>query len=123
MLKNTAMAAAIALLPLAEPALAQTEIPQQIISQLRDQGFREIRVSRTFLGRTRIVATNAEFRREIVINPVTGLILRDYWVLLSGDDEGGGGAIVNPRAGSGEGGGVGDDDDNDDDDDDDDDDD
>jgi len=112
MLRHIAIVSAFALLPLADPAVAQTEIPQHVIGQLRDQGFREIRVSRTFLGRTRIVATNSEFRREIVINPSTGLILRDYWVVLSGDDEDGGGALFNPGTG-GQGSGNEDDDDDD----------
>ncbi len=100
MMKPLTLVAMLAVAPLAQPAFAQTEIPQQIVTQLRDQGFREIRVSRTFLGRTRIVAENSEYRREIVINPSTGLILRDYWIILSGDDENGGsGTIFNSSGG------------------------
>lgn len=56
------------------------ELQDNIVSQLRAQGYSRIEVSRTFLGRTRIVATSDEIWREIVINPNTGLILRDYFV-------------------------------------------
>ena len=50
----------------------------EIINQLAEQGFTRIKVSRTWLGRLRIVATNDRYQREIVINPNTGEILRDY---------------------------------------------
>lgn len=50
----------------------------EVISQLHRQGFRDISRSRTLLGRSRIVATGRGLRREIVLNPNTGEILRDY---------------------------------------------
>ena len=79
-----------------------------MVTQLRDQGFRDIRISRTLLGRVRIVATNAEMRREVVIDPATGLILRDYWVMLHGDDDDDGGSrIFNSDRSGNSGGGSG----------------
>lgn len=57
--------------------LAQTA-EDQVVNQLRRQGYREITLQRTLLGRTRIVATGSAGRREIILNPSTGAILRDY---------------------------------------------
>ena len=72
----------------ATPAVA--DVKDLVISQLKAQGFRKIRIGRTLLGRTRIVAINSRMRREIIINPRTGEILRDYWeVLAPGPTEGG----------------------------------
>ena len=61
----------------ASPALSDDRT-DSIVRQLRDQGYNSIKVSRTFLGRTRIVATVGDAQREIIVNPRTGEILRDY---------------------------------------------
>lgn len=55
-----------------------------VVQQLREQGYVEFAVSRTLLGRTRVtaIAPNGG-QREIVFNPATGEILRDY--LEAGD--------------------------------------
>ena len=88
------------------PALADAAgVRDRIVAQLRDDGYSEIRMSRTLLGRMRFVATRADAEREIVVNPNTGVILRDYIRFLK---RGGGGGADN-----------GDEDDDDDDDDDD----
>ncbi len=50
----------------------------QVVNQLKRQGYQRITLGRTLLGRTRIVATGPRGRREIVLNPSTGAILRDY---------------------------------------------
>ncbi len=64
----------------AVPAVAQSKsVQEQIIEQLAQQGFSEIEVARTFLGRVRIQAYSDTLVRELVFNPVTGEILRDYW--------------------------------------------
>ena len=68
----------------ATPALAAT-YAEQVVAQLRAQGFEAIRVERTLLGRTRIAADRADGSREIVLNPNTGEILRDLWTSTSGD--------------------------------------
>jgi len=82
-------AALIAFALSATPGFAQS-VEEQVLTQLQDQGFVEITMHRTLLGRLRVVATSQRFRRELVINPNTGAILRDYWEELSddgGDDE------------------------------------
>lgn len=91
--------------------------------QLQRQGFTVTSSRRTLLGRVRILARKGDLRREIVVNPSTGVILRDFTRRLGGDDpqpnvlggQGSGGT-------SGGSGGIGDDDDDDGDDDNDDDD-
>ena len=50
-----------------------------VVQQLREQGYVEFAVSRTLLGRIRIIAVAPDGeQREIVFNPATGEILRDY---------------------------------------------
>ena len=77
-------------------AVAQT-VQDSIIAQLTAQGFSEIRVNRTFLGRVRIIALSDDLRREIVFNPGNGGILRDYWVELDDDGDRGGPRLLDPR--------------------------
>lgn len=55
-----------------------------ITGQLRDLGFEQIEVRQTLLGRTRIVARSSEGQREIILNPNTGEILRDFWQAAPG---------------------------------------
>lgn len=125
----------------AAPLLAQN-YEQAILAQLRQDGYEQITVTTTLLGRIRIVADGAQGQREIVLNPRTGEVLRDVLLLanLADDDayKGGssgksngssggspssGGSSGNGSSGSGGSGGSGssgsdDDDDRDDDDDD-----
>lgn len=49
-----------------------------VTASLRNQGFEVTLVHWTWLGRIRIIAVSDLIRREIVINPTTGEILRDY---------------------------------------------
>ena len=49
-----------------------------VTAALREQGFEVTLVHWTWLGRIRIIAVSDDIRREIVINPNTGEILRDY---------------------------------------------
>lgn len=69
---------AIALALLGPPAHATTT-EASIVAELREQGFTRVEIRRTLLGRTRIVAESPTYEREIVINPASGVILRDYW--------------------------------------------
>lgn len=62
---------------LSVPVNAQSA-QDQVVRQLQKQGYDTFRVSRTLLGRVRIVAKGAPGNREIVLNPATGSILRDY---------------------------------------------
>lgn len=50
-----------------------------VVQQLRQQGYVEFTVSRTLLGRVQVIAEAPDgTEREIVFNPSTGEILRDY---------------------------------------------
>lgn len=71
---------------LAMPVAAQT-VQDALIAQLTAQGYSEIEVSRTFLGRVRIEAYGNGIEREIILNPSSGEILRDYWEREDDDDE------------------------------------
>ena len=84
--RHLALALIALLVPLAQPGTAQTA-QDRIVAQLRDQGFDEITITRTLLGRVRIVAEEDDTLREIILNPSTGAILRDYWTELDDDDD------------------------------------
>lgn len=74
-------------LGLASAAMAQPRV-EIIVNQLRQQGYEEISVSRTWLGRIRIEAERGGREREIIINRRTGEILRDFWEIEDDDDDG-----------------------------------
>ncbi len=59
---------------------AAQDFVSEIIRQLRKQGFRSVVQERTLLGRVRITATRKDGKREIIVNPRTGEILRDLWM-------------------------------------------
>ncbi|MCE8523091.1 hypothetical protein KBY30_19030 [Ruegeria pomeroyi] len=63
---------------------------EAITRQLKAQGYTSVEVSRTLLGRARIVAKRPGEQREIIVNPRTGEILRDYW---QGNRNNGGGLL------------------------------
>ena len=75
----------LALAPGVAAADAQT-VRDRIVRELRSEGYSEIRIYRTFLGRLRFVGRSPDARREIVVNPKTGVILRDY-LRITRDDE------------------------------------
>ena len=75
----------------------------RILQDLREDGYREVRISRTFLGRMRFVATKSDARREIVVNPVNGVILRDYIRFLRKPGESSSAVSSGGTAGSGNG--------------------
>lgn len=58
-------------------------VSDKIVANLRAQGFAVLQMDRTWLGRMWVLARNDEVQREVVFNPVTGEILRDYTVLLA----------------------------------------
>lgn len=58
---------------------------EQIVQQLDDQGFNNIQVEVTLLGRVRIMADATSGHREIILNPKTGEILRDIWFDAAGN--------------------------------------
>ena len=85
MVSNMLRKAAIILaLAVASPAHADAaSVRERVIAELRDDGYTEVRISRTLLGRLRFVARRSDAVREIVVNPSTGVILRDYMRFLS----------------------------------------
>lgn len=63
----------------AAPAAADADaLRNHYVNELQEDGYEEIRITRTLLGRMRFVALSPRYRREIVINPLTGVVLRDY---------------------------------------------
>ncbi|MFV0385216.1 hypothetical protein [Paracoccus sp. (in: a-proteobacteria)] len=69
-------------LSLHAPAVARAQpapdpVGDAIISQLDQLGYDRIEMSRTLLGRVRVIGERDDRRREIVANPLTGEILRD----------------------------------------------
>jgi len=68
---------------------AAAEVYDPFVTQLRDQGYSQITVGRTWLGRIVINATREDVAREIVLNARTGEILGDQASLI--------GAPVKPR--------------------------
>ena len=75
--------AALALTLSLLPGLAAADLDSRIVAQFEEQGYRLIESGWTFVGRLRIVVENDAIRRELVINPRTGEILRDYSVSLA----------------------------------------
>lgn len=59
------------------------EITDRVVASLRAQGYVIVEMSHTWLGRMWILAQNGIYRREIVFNPGTGEVLRDYSVALA----------------------------------------
>ncbi len=73
-------AAAIAL---PASAWAQTNpFANALVLRLQKDGYTHFWISRTWLGRLRIRALSEMYRREIIMNPNTGEILRDFWELI-----------------------------------------
>lgn len=59
---------------------------EAVANRLRDQGYSDIEIERTFLRRLRVEAEKDGQVREIVIHPRTGAVLRDF--TYPDDDEG-----------------------------------
>ena len=53
-------------------------VDDAIVQQLQNHGYTAIDVRKTLLGRVRIIAANKNRVREIILNPNSGEILRDY---------------------------------------------
>jgi hypothetical protein len=58
-----------------------------LITMLRAQGYTAFRTSKTWLGRSRITAISGTYRREIILNPKTGEVLRDFWEVIGANGE------------------------------------
>lgn len=81
--------------------VSAASLQERLVRQLRQQGFTQIEVTRTWLGRVRIEAEGRGAEREIVINPRTGEILRDFWIVEEEENDG---ALFSPRGDGGAGG-------------------
>ncbi len=95
-----AIGAAMALTPL--PAAAGT-VEDFFIKELKAQGYTEFETGYTWLRRLRIVALSPTYRREIIVNPRTGEILRDFWVRRDGGDGSADLLVAEPSGSSGDG--------------------
>ena len=82
-MKRTHLAAAVLALAFVAGGARANGVVDAIIGDLRAQGYAQIDISRTLLGRTRIEAESTSYHREIIIDPRTGEILRDYWETLT----------------------------------------
>jgi hypothetical protein len=69
------------------PALAQIDRTTAILRALEAEGYTRIETRRTWLGRVQIEARGEPGRREIVLNPHTGEILRDLFEPDDDDDD------------------------------------
>ena len=78
---------------------AQT-IQESIVAQLEAQGFVQVEAHRTWLGRIRLVAVSDSLWREIVFNPQSGEILRDYWHPLDDEENDNRPRVFNPSRNS-----------------------
>ncbi|MEM7717978.1 MAG: hypothetical protein AAF222_02150 [Pseudomonadota bacterium] len=65
---------------------ANEAVKERVVRELREDGYNDIRVGRTFLGRMRFVANKEGSRREVVVNPATGVVLRDYVAVIGNAD-------------------------------------
>lgn len=90
MLRIAALMTPLLLALAANPALAEAigalAPADEILSTLRERGYRIVEDERTWLGRQRVVAEKNGARREVVFNPGTGEILRDYSFRLGESD-------------------------------------
>jgi hypothetical protein len=73
-----------------------------VLQSLTDDGYAIVSVQRTWLGRIRIEANTEKLHREIVMNPLTGEILRDITVMISHAT-----TVLTPSPSLGGGGGGG----------------
>jgi hypothetical protein len=63
---------------LAYPVLAAASHEDEVARALVGQGFEITSQRRTFLGRVRFTAVKGGTRREVVVDPSSGEVLRDY---------------------------------------------
>lgn len=108
-MRRIANALALSLLVLAGLATgAMADRQDEIIAQLRAQGYSQIVVEKTWLRRLRIRAEGPAGLREIIIDPRNGEILRDLEVPFDkAPPAAGGGAVGGWGVGTGERPGLG----------------
>ncbi|WP_224503375.1 hypothetical protein [Celeribacter litoreus] len=57
---------------------ASASVTDDVVASLVNDGFKQVTIRRTLLGRVHIVAVSEDETREIVLDPRNGSILRDY---------------------------------------------
>ena len=72
------MAALLTILAAGAAPAQDRDLLARLVFALRADGYDQIRTERTLLNRIRVIAGRAGERREIVIDPRTGEVLRDY---------------------------------------------
>lgn len=96
---------ALAILLVSVGASQAGDQAELLAAELRTHGFTDVQVTRTLLGRTRIVADSKRGQREIVLDPRTGQILRDLFVATRDDEaQGGDGSAHGAGPGNHDGG-------------------
>ena len=63
---------------------ARADYADDVVKWLLEEGYTDVEVTRTLLGRVRILARLGSGQRELIINPRTGEILRDVWIAEDG---------------------------------------
>ncbi|TVP71942.1 MAG: hypothetical protein EA339_07975 [Rhodobacteraceae bacterium] len=81
------------------PASEERVTPEMIQSALEGQGYRVASVTRTLLGRARVVASQGLIWREVVLDLSTGQILRDYAVEFTPETAPPPDSVAMPRGG------------------------
>jgi hypothetical protein len=76
--KGTVLLACVSVFMCFSAHVGATDFSDALEGQLRAEGFSIVEKRKTFLGRLRITATKGKFGRELVINPYTGEVFRDY---------------------------------------------
>ena len=69
---------------LAGTSSARADFVDDVVEWLEEQGFTQITITRTLLGRVHILASNDKGTRDMVLNPRTGEVLRDVWLAADG---------------------------------------
>lgn len=82
--RRSILIAFVAALALPAASVMAKEPYEEWTDWLEDEGYTDIKASRTLLGRIQIQARLGRMSREIVINPRTGEVLRDVMLDASG---------------------------------------
>ncbi len=77
----------------------QRVTPELVQQALEGQGYTVTSVTRTLLGRARVVASRGLIWREVVLDMSTGQILRDYAVEFTPDTAPPADSVAMPRGG------------------------
>ncbi|MCB2115412.1 MAG: hypothetical protein KDE00_03735 [Rhodobacteraceae bacterium] len=67
----------------ASAGAAHASIEDKVAARLRREGYRIVQRKRTWLGRVRFIAVRSREERELVLDPSSGEILRDYSTTIS----------------------------------------